>query len=104
MPVRHATLARKVRIPPHTIQVIECDLGRDMSDLILEPASIFPLDIEASWTYNSAGTNAMLCVWNIMDRSYIINTGTKVGKATSPSSVMISTYAAWLLTENLVLY
>ena len=60
LPVFDAFLARRVRVPPHTAQVIECDLNADMPDFILEPASIFPPSIVASRTYNAAGKRAKL--------------------------------------------
>lgn len=42
MSVVDAVSARRVRILSHTAQIIECNLGSDMPDFILEPASIFP--------------------------------------------------------------
>lgn len=42
MSVVDAASARRVLILSHTAQIIECNLGSDMPDFILEPASIFP--------------------------------------------------------------
>lgn len=87
VPVLDAVSARRVRVPPHTAQVIECDLSADMPEFILEPTSIFPPGIVASRTYNAAGNKGKLCILNLTDRSHIIKTGTKVGEATPAVSV-----------------
>ncbi|XP_062570205.1 uncharacterized protein LOC134232256 [Saccostrea cucullata] len=80
-PVLDAVSVRRVRIPPHTAQIIKGTLSSDMPEFMLEPASIFPPGIVASRTYNAAGKRAKLCILNLTDRSHIVTTGTKVGKA-----------------------
>lgn len=87
--VTEAVSARRVRIPSHTVHIIDCDLKRDMPDFILEQASICSPGIVASRTNNPAGTHmhARLCVLNMTDLSYIIKKGTKVGEVISASSV-----------------
>lgn len=85
--VLNAVSSRRVRIPPHTAQVIECDLATEMSDFIIEPANVFPLGIVASRTNNASGNKGKLCVMNMTDRSHIVKTGSVVGKATAACSV-----------------
>lgn len=46
-PVLNDITSRPVRIPPHTAQVIECDLNIKMADFIIELANVFPLGIVA---------------------------------------------------------
>ncbi|XP_061180635.1 uncharacterized protein LOC133189248 [Saccostrea echinata] len=87
VPVLDAVSVRRVRVPPHTAQVIECALTSDMPEFMLEPASIFPPGIVASRTYNAAGNKAKLRILNLTDRSHIIKTGTKVGEAVPAMSV-----------------
>ena len=90
VPVLDAVSVRRVRIPPHTAQIIESTLSSDMPEFMLEPASIFPPGIVASRTYNTAGNRAKLCILNMTDRSHIVKTGTKVGKAV-PADVVYHT-------------
>jgi hypothetical protein len=80
VPVLDAVSARRVRIPAHTAQVIECDLSVDIPEFMLELISIFLHGRLASLTYNTTGKRGRLCVLNLTDRSYTIKTVTKVGK------------------------
>lgn len=83
----NAVSSRRVRIPPHTAQVIECDLANEMPDFIIEPANVFPMGIVASRTYNASGIRGKLCVIIMTDRSHIVKTGSVVGKATAACAV-----------------
>lgn len=62
-----------VRFPPHTAQVLECDLDIEMSNFIIEPVNVYPMDV-ASRTYNASENKGKLCVMNMTDRSYIVKT------------------------------
>ena len=46
--------ARRVRIPPHTAQVIDYSLNSEMPDFIIELANDFPSGILAFRTYNAS--------------------------------------------------
>ena len=85
--VLNAVPSRRVRIPPHTAQVIECHLDAEMPDFIIEPVSVFPSGIVASRTYNISGKVGKLCVMNLTDRSHIIKTGSVVGEATAAHAI-----------------
>lgn len=73
--------ARRVRIPPHTAQVIDYSLNSEMPDFIIELANDFPSGILASRTYNASVKAGKLCVMSMTDRSHIVKTGSVVGEA-----------------------
>lgn len=54
-------------------QVLECDLDIEMSNFIIEPVNVYPMDV-ASRTYNASENKGKLCVMNMTDRSYIVKT------------------------------
>lgn len=65
--VLNAVSCRRVRIPLHTAQVIECDLANEMSDFINEPVNVFPEGVVDSRTYSASGNKGKLCVMNMTD-------------------------------------
>lgn len=66
-----ALAVRRVRLPPLSVSVIDCEVAKDLPDYILEPMNDFPVGVLPSHTFNKSGSKGKMCLINMTPRSHI---------------------------------
>ena len=52
--------ARRVRLPPLTVVVVECAVSKELSDFILEPVDNSPQGVLPSRSFNKSGKSGLI--------------------------------------------
>lgn len=60
---------RRVRLPPLSVGVIDCEITNEISDFILGPLDDFPVGVIPSRPFNKSGTRGKLCLMNLTQRA-----------------------------------
>ena len=66
---------RRLRVPPLSAQVIECELDAKLGHFLLEPVSGIPDRLLFARSLNSPGERGKICVVNMTRRGHIIKSG-----------------------------
>ncbi|XP_062613888.1 uncharacterized protein LOC134275637 [Saccostrea cucullata] len=72
---------RRVRLPPLSVGVIDCNIEKELPDFILEPTNNFPVGVSPSRTFNQTGNKGKLCLINMTPRSHIFRAGEPLATA-----------------------
>ena len=70
--VRVNVFVKRLRVPPLSAQVIECELDAKLGHFLLEPVSGFPHGLLFATSLNSPAEQGMICVVNMTRRGQII--------------------------------
>lgn len=81
-PSVQAVSVRRVRLPPLSVGVIDCEITDEIPDFILEPLDEFPVGVIPSRSFNKSGTRGKLCLMNLTQRAHIFRQGQPLATAT----------------------
>lgn len=78
---------RRVRLPPLSVGVIDCELTDEISDFVLEPLDEFPVGVIPSRSFNKSGKRGKLCLMNLTPRANIFLQGQPLATAALATEV-----------------
>ncbi len=78
---------RRVRLPPLSVGVIDCEITDEISDFVLEPLDEFPVGVIPSMSFNKSGKRGKLCLMNLTPRVHVFRQGQPLATAALATEV-----------------